>query len=149
MEIQTIKAMFDACYLAKRIRDLLPALPEGVTPSYIHYLDTIESREQQGLSVKVSDISEALNLPRPGVTRTVKEMERKGYLRKHTSPEDGRVTYVTVTQAGRRLSEAYNARYFARLAPLLEEISEEQARCTIRTIEQFYRVMAEEGITIE
>lgn len=149
MEIQTIKAMFDACYLAKRIRDLLPALPEGVTPSYIHYLDTIESREQQGLSVKVSDISEALNLPRPGVTRTVKEMERKGYLRKHTSQEDGRVTYVTVTQAGRRLSEAYNARYFARLAPLLEEISEEQAQCTIRTIERFYRVMAEEGISIE
>ena len=47
MDIQTIKAMFDACYQAKRIRDLLPALPEGVTPSYIHYLDTIESLEQR------------------------------------------------------------------------------------------------------
>ena len=48
MEIKTIKALLDACYQAKRIRDLLPALPQGVTPSYIHYLDTIESLEEQG-----------------------------------------------------------------------------------------------------
>ena len=68
MEIKTIKALLDACYQAKRIRDLLPALPQGVTPSYIHYLDTIESLEEQGTRVKVSDISDALNLPRPGVT---------------------------------------------------------------------------------
>lgn len=63
MDIQTIKAMFDACYQAKRIRDLLPALPKGVTPSYIHFLDIIESLEQQGMKVKVSDISDALKLP--------------------------------------------------------------------------------------
>ena len=79
MDINTIKALFDAFYQAKRIRDLLPALPKGVTASYIHYLDTMESLEQQGVRVKISDISDALNLPRPGVTRTVKEMEAKGY----------------------------------------------------------------------
>lgn len=149
MDIKTIKAMFDACYLAKRIRDLLPALPKGVTSSYIHYLDTIESRERQGLPVKISDISEALNIPRPGVTRTVKEMERKGYLRKHTSPRDGRITYLTATQTGRQLSKRYNEEYFARLAPLLQEISEEDAQCTIRTIERFYRAMAEGSVSIE
>lgn len=39
--------------------------------------------------MKVSDISDALNLPRPGVTRTVKAMEEKGYLKKISSDEDG------------------------------------------------------------
>ena len=29
MDIQTIKALFDACYEAKRIRELLPALPDA------------------------------------------------------------------------------------------------------------------------
>ena len=82
MNIQTTKKLFDACYQAKRIRDLLPELPKGVTSSYIHYLDTIEMLEQQGIRVKVSDISDVLNIPRPGVTRTVKEMESKGYLYK-------------------------------------------------------------------
>ena len=82
MTVQTIKRMLDACYQAKRIREMLPALPSGVTPSYIHFLDVIQILERQGVAVKISDISDYLNIPRPGVTRTVKEMEKKGYLRK-------------------------------------------------------------------
>lgn len=149
MDIKTIKAMFDACYQAKRIRDLLPPLPQGVTPSYIHFLDTIESLEQQGTRVKISDISDALNIPRPGVTRTVKEMEAKGYLCKHTSASDGRITYVSITQAGKQLSRRYNEQYFNQLAPLLTDISQEDANCTIQTIERFYRVMSERRVSID
>lgn len=90
MTIQTIKRMLDACYQAKRIREMLPALPSGVIPSYIHFLDVIQIMERQGAAVKISDISDYLNIPRPGVTRTVKEMEEKGYLRKANAAEDGR-----------------------------------------------------------
>ena len=149
MTIEKIKAIFYACYLAKRSRDLLPPLPKGVTPSYIHYLDVIESFGQQGVSVKVSDISDALDIPRPGVTRTVKEMQAKGYLRKQTSESDGRVTYITVTEDGKKLSKIYNTQYFNRLLPLLEDISDEDAECTIRTIEKLYKVMSERSVTIE
>lgn len=149
MTIEKIKAIFDACYLAKRSRDLLPPLPKGVTPSYIHYLDVIESFGQQGVSVKVSDISDALDIPIPGVTRTVKEMQAKGYLRKQTSESDGRVTYITVTEDGKKLSKIYNTQYFNRLLPLLEDISDEDAECTIRTIEKLYKVMSERSVTIE
>ena len=82
MKVELIKRMMDACYLAKRARDMLPPLPEGVMPSYIQYLDALQKLEAQGVLVRVSDLSEALGLPRPGVTRTVKEMEAKGYLHK-------------------------------------------------------------------
>ena len=108
MTIEKIKRMLDACYQAKRIRDMLPPLPKGVTPSYLHYLDVMETLEQQGLPVRVSDISDTLHLPRPGVTRAVKEMEAKGYLQKQASAEDGRVTHLTITDAGRALSAQYN-----------------------------------------
>ena len=74
MTVENIKALLDACYQAKRARELLPELPKGVSSSYIHYLDTIESLEGQGIRVKVSDISDALNIPRPGVTRTVQKL---------------------------------------------------------------------------
>ena len=82
MTNEKIKRMFDACYQAKRIREMLPPLPEGIMPSYIQYMDVIQSLQKQGVQVKISDISDRLNLPRPGVTRTVKEMEKKGLLEK-------------------------------------------------------------------
>lgn len=143
MTIEMIKAMFDACYLAGRTRAMLPALPEGVTSSYIHYLDVIDSLERQGLRVRVSDIGEKLDIPRPGVTRTVKEMENCGYLRKMASEEDGRVVYITATEKGKQLSKRYNQDYFACLAPQLADISDEDAASAIRTIEKMHRVMSE------
>ena len=72
MTNEKIKRMLDACYLAKRIREMLPPLPEGVMPSYIKYLEVVQTLEKNSSHVRVSDISDALDLPRPGVTRTVK-----------------------------------------------------------------------------
>ena len=135
--------MLDACYQAKRIRELLPPLPQGVMPSYIQYMDTIQKLEKQGIKVKISDISDAMNLPRPGVTRTVKEMEAKGYLHKFASKEDGRVTYITVTKKGSELSQKYDEQYFDSLLPYMEEIPDEDAECMIQTIEKFYQIMCE------
>ena len=143
MTAELIKRLMDACYEGKRARDLLPPLPAGVLPSYIQYLDAIQRLEQEGVRVKVSDISDKLNLPRPGVTRTVKEMETKGYLKKLASAEDGRVTYLSLTEEGKNLSEKYDTQYFRSLLPYLEDISDADAETTIRTIETLYRVMCE------
>ena len=149
MKVELIKRMMDACYLAKRARDMLPPLPEGVMPSYIQDLDALQKLEAQGVLVRVSDLSEALGLPRPGVTRTVKEMEAKGYLHKQVSAEDGRVTYLSLTEAGKQLSRKYDADYFQELAPWMDRISEEDAECMIATIETFYQIMAERRTSFE
>ena len=143
MTSKTIKRMLDACYQAKRAREMLPPLPKGVLPSYIQYLEVIQILEQEGHRVKVSDISDALSIPRPGVTRTVKEMEAKGYLRKLTSQEDGRITYISITEEGRALSKKYDEEYFTDLASSMEDISEADAEVMIRTIEKFYQIMCE------
>ena len=47
MTTKKIKEMLDACYQAKRIREMLPPLPQGVMPSYIQYLDVIQKLERQ------------------------------------------------------------------------------------------------------
>ena len=124
MTVENIKALLDACYQAKRARELLPELPKG-------------------------DISDALNIPRPGVTRTVKEMEQRGYLEKKTSPDDGRVTYLTVTESGKRLSGTFNGQVFAQLAPLLEDVPDEDVACTIRTVQKLYTAVSERRISLE
>ena len=145
MTSEIIKRMFDACYQAKRTREMLPPLPEGVRSSFIQYLDTIQSLEGQGVQVKVSDISDAMELPRPGVTRTVKEMEEKGYLKKMASEADGRVTYIAVTRKGtntfvRNIDEQYFKSY---CSLTWKKYSDEDAECMIRTIEKFYQIMCE------
>ena len=149
MKTENVKALLDACYQAKRIRELLPALPEGVSPSYIQYLDVIERLGRQGVRVKVSDISDALNIPRPGVTRTVKDMVDGGYLQKTASDADGRVTYLSITEKGQTLSQTYNDRFFAQLTPLLANVPDEDAACAIRTIEKLYAIRAERRISLE
>ena len=62
------------------------------------------------------------------------EMETKGYLHKFASKEDGRVTYISITDEGRKLSQKYDRDYFSELAFCLSDISEEDADCMIRTI---------------
>ncbi len=149
MTTDKIKEMLDACYLAKRIRDLLPELPPGIAPSYIQYLDIIHRLQRKQERVKISDISDALSLPRPGVTRVIREMETKGYIQKTTSGEDGRVTYISITEEGEILSNKYDRDYYCRLAPSLEGISMEDADTMIGTIGKFYAVMNERRVNIE
>ena len=141
MTSEKIKEMLDSCYMAKRILDMLPKLPEGVLPSYVRYLETIIELEEKNQKVKVSDVSEVLNLPRPGVTRTIHAMKEKGYLKKETAKHDGRVTYVTVTKEGKMIFEKYNKDYFQKLALCLNHVSNDEADCMIQTIEKFYEVM--------
>lgn len=143
MNSQKTKDMLDSFYMAKRILDLLPDLPEGVLPSYIRYLERIIELQEVHEKVKVSDLSSALNLPRPGVTRTVNSMVEKGYLNKRSSKEDGRVTYIEISDQGMALFEKFNRDFFKDLSLSLSHISIEEADIMIETIEKFYQVMCE------
>ena len=64
MNSDKIKRMLDACYLAKRIRELLPELPEGVTPAYIQYMDVIHNRQKECPDVRSEEHTSELQSPR-------------------------------------------------------------------------------------
>ena len=137
-----IKEVMDACYQAKRIRDMLPALPGGVTPSHIHYLDTLRKLEKAEGKVKVSDISDNLGLPRPSVTKTVKDMEKLGFVEKETTEKDGRFVYIKTTRTGRNLVDKYVDEYFGTLSEDLGGITDEEADKMIEVVEKLYIVMS-------
>ena len=149
MTNEKIKRMLDACYQAKRIREMLPPLPEGIMSSHIRYMDMIQELQKQKVHVRVSDLSDVLNIPRPGVTRTIKEMEKKGLVQKTASPDDGRVTYLSLTEHGTEISEKYNENYFNELTPYLDDISDADADCMVQTIQKCYDIMCERSIQNE
>lgn len=137
-----IKEVMDACYLAKRVRDMLPKLPNGVTSSHIHYLDTIRALESSKDRVRVSDISDELGLPRPSVTKTIKDMEKLGFIEKKTTQEDGRVVFISITAAGKDLVDKYVDQCFSELSLEFADISDADADHMIETIEKLYEVMS-------
>ena len=141
MQRDKIKKVMDACYLAKRVRDLLPKLPNGVTSTRIHYLDTIPKLELKTANVKVSDISDELGLPRPGVTKITKDMEKLGLVEKKAAKTDGRVVFIKITVSGKDLVDKYVDQYFGELSAELDDISDEDADNMIETIEKLYEVM--------
>ena len=141
MQRDKIKKVMDACYLAKRVRDLLPKLPNGVTSTRIHYLDTIRKLELKTANVKVSDISDELGLPRPGVTKITKDMEKLGLVEKKAAKTDGRVVFIKITASGKDLVDKYVDQYFGELSAELDDISDEDADNMIETIEKLYEVM--------
>lgn len=142
MTKEKIKQVMDACYQAKRVRDMMPKLPNGVTPTHIHYLDVITKLELDGAEVKVSEISDELGLPRPGVTKTIKDMEHLGFVEKKSSETDGRIVYIRSTQAGRDLVCKYVDEYFTGLGESLTDITDEDADTMIATVEKLYEVMS-------
>ena len=107
----------------------------------------------------ITEAANRLYISQPSLTNAIRELEKEmnivifnrtnkgislskeGYLKKIVSEENGRIMYITITDAGEELSEKYNRQFFGSLSESLGDISD--ADCTIRTIEKIYEIMCE------
>ncbi len=107
----------------------------------------------------ITEAANRLYISQPSLTNAIRELEKEmnivifnrtnkgislskeGYLKKIASEENGRIMYITITDAGEELSEKYNRQFFGSLSESLGDISD--ADCTIRTIEKIYEIMCE------
>lgn len=140
MDTEHAKKMMDAFYKAKRIREQLPPLPEGIVPSYINMLDAVSQLSEKGEPVRVSDVAKFRSLPVPGVTRTLKEMEQRGLIRKTADETDRRVVLLALTAAGKRLLEQYVLDYFGSLTQKMPDISNREIDELVRIIDKAGKV---------
>lgn len=138
---RNIKRMMDAMYLAKRIWELRPELPDGISSTEMHVLDAVVELSAVKKAVYVSDIAAALKLPRPGVTRAVKVITQRGYFEKETDDKDRRYVAVRLSEAGWRFYEEHDRDYFAGLKAKLSGIDASDAETMIACIEKIYALL--------
>lgn len=144
MRTRCIKDFMDSCHSAKKIVELMPSLPDGIKPRHIHVIDALYELSRTRDFVKVSDISEALNVTRPSITKLVMELEEKDVLSKNIYEKDSRIIILSLTQLGQLYYKIYVQEYYTHLQELFGTIEEEQLQATTEMIKKVYKMMISE-----
>lgn len=144
MENLVVKEFLDACHMAKRITELMPELPKGMSPRHVHVIDAIWNLEQSEKTVKVSDISAYLNVTRPSITKLINELEKLNVVQKIPDEGDGRIIRLKLTELGEQYYDYYIRRYHLWLSERFADadISTGDLETTIRTVTRAYKIMS-------
>lgn len=90
METESVRKLIDICAEAAHLERMLPKLSAGLTPRCIRVVDQVASLTRQNETVRVSDISEMLDVTRPGITKVLGDLDGMGYITK--TRDTGRFT---------------------------------------------------------
>jgi DNA-binding MarR family transcriptional regulator len=143
MEDRLAKRMIDAFHETERILNLMPALPPGMTPQYIRVLEAVHDLEQEKGGARGSEIAERLKLTRPGVTRSLKAMEKIGAVEKRKDTKDGRAVQIVLTRKGQNWYVKYVQVFYEHLCMVLDDIPDQKIRDMIGTIHTVREKMEE------
>lgn len=136
MRVESVKLLLDACAEASHLEQLLPPLPQGITPRGVRVIEQIALLSERQGSVCVSDISEMLDVTRPGITAVLRDLTGMGYVAKARDTADSRVVYVSLTDKGRALHRSVVLDYHQHLTEVLAEIGDDGAAELARLIRQ-------------
>ena len=107
MEISYVKDFLSACQDAKRITELMPPLPKGMSPRHIYVIDAVFQLSQCQEKVMVSDVSKLLGVTRPSITKVIQELEKLKVLTKIPDQEDKRIVHIALTSLGKEYYGVY------------------------------------------
>lgn len=138
-----VAPILDALWLAKKALELMPELPRNMKPSHIRVLNVICKIYQQNGSVCVSDISTALKITKPSVTKLINELVVLQTITKTTDGADRRIVLLEPTAVGLECVRRYVVNYHARLAEYFSQLDPEKYRTTIETVEFIHHSMKE------
>ncbi|MFV0351062.1 MAG: MarR family winged helix-turn-helix transcriptional regulator [Oscillospiraceae bacterium] len=93
------------------------------------------------LSVKgrptIGEIAKATNQSVPGVSRRVAELEKTGFVKRYADEKDRRVSYIQISEKGKKKGEAAFEMVKANLQLALKEIGTERAEEMIKMLHEF------------
>lgn len=142
MNNEQIRLLLDACFMAKKITETMPALPKGIKPRHIHVITYVAEQSTGGDAVRVSDVSVGLKVTLPSITKLVHELEEQKLVTKSACSGDKRAIALTLTTKGMEYYQVYVIQYHNRLLQELEQMREDECVTAIATIKQLYHAVA-------
>src|SRR5262245_25411651 len=119
-----------------RDRDTICCYDVSVTQCYA--IEALLRRGPSGLN----DLAKELYLDKSTTSRVVATLERKGYLRRASHPEDRRAVVLTVTGAGRRLHDRIRKDLVAEERKLLADFEPEVRKAAPKLLLRLARAAA-------
>lgn len=148
LPVDDVRRLLDACWKAKAVTELMPALPSGIKPRYIHVIDAIwhlnQPNGQSTGTARVSDVSAFLGVTTPSITKLVGDMADLGLLVKHADQADRRTVTLTLTARGLDLRRIYVEEYHTHLGRVLAGLTVDQCDVTVRTLTETLRLMQDD-----
>ena len=103
LPVDDVRSLIDACWKAKTITELMPALPKGMKPRYVYVIDAVwhinEPNGQDTGTARVGDVSAFLGVTTPSITKLVGELAELGLVVKHADSADRRAVTLTPNAA--------------------------------------------------
>lgn len=114
---------------------------KDLTICELHIIEAVWNLQEKGCSL--SDLAEARDVTMPSMTVAVKKLEKKGYVEKRRSAEDGRVIHVELTRKGEKVNAVH--RYFHRqlVRSFLAGIGDDERPVLLLALENMDRFLKE------
>ena len=97
----------------------------------LHMLEFI-SEEEGGQTI--TDIASKAGITPPSATAAVKKLEKRGYVEKKRSSLDGRIVYVRLTKAGRKINAAHKYYHLGMMRKVAEKLSSDEETALLSAI---------------
>lgn len=144
MNIQDTKLLLSGCYQARKIIEIQPELPAGITPRHIFIIEAIYELTLTQPQVKVSDISTRMQVTKPSITKLINELEKLQVIKKIPSANDKRMTFVRLTELGESYYDFYINKYHNWLTAQLQHITADEVKTTVAVLQKLYHVLQQE-----
>ena len=102
------------------------------------------SRISMSGDVKVSDIARYLELSAPAVSRTMKSLEEKEYIERHTDKQDRRNTFVKLTKKGEEQQKAWMKSFEEFSEAIFARLGDDKSNKLLEDLEAFIKASKEE-----
>lgn len=139
MDTKLMDAIMDSLLAAKKAYEALPPLPSGIKPIYHRVLNLLYQYEDQGKKIHVSELSSALGMQLPNMTKLINEMTDAGLVQKVRSNEDKRTVFIQSTEKGTHYFKDHVLVYREQLQKEFEEFNEQDCYTMMKMIKEIQK----------